>query len=174
LSSIWTWKPKIKCKILTYCRLNIAFHHVHERWRMDTGARSPHILCENTYSDVDESDPAAVANRDELNHMQASLLRLHVQLLNYALERGYAYKRWLTVQNTILFKDPDNVRIHRTRVIHIYEADYNSMLCVKWRTSLPSGGPTWVKCWSIWISTKAECSRPSVHRGTPIRDIEGI
>ena len=103
---------------------------------MDTGARSPHILCENTYSDVDESDPAAVANRDELNHMQASLLRLHVQLLNYALERGYAYKRWLTVHNNTLFKDPDNVRIHRTRVIHIYEADYNLMLSVKWRISL--------------------------------------
>jgi hypothetical protein len=68
--------------------------------------------------------------------MQSSLLRLHVQMLNYALERGYAYRRWRTVVNTILFKDPDNVRIHRTRVIHIYEADYNLMLGIKWRKAL--------------------------------------
>jgi hypothetical protein len=40
------------------------------------------------------------------------------------------------VVNTILFKDPDNVRIHRTRVIHIYEADYNLTLGIKWRMAL--------------------------------------
>ena len=34
------------------------------------------------------------------------------------------------------FKDKDNVRIHRTRVIHIYEADYNLMLGIKWRIAL--------------------------------------
>jgi hypothetical protein len=94
------------------------------------------LIARHDYSDVDESDPEAVANKDEWNHMQASLLRLHVQLLNYDLECGYAYKRWCTVHNNTLFKDPDNVRIHRTRVIHIYEADYNLMLSVKWRISL--------------------------------------
>ena len=73
----------------------------------------------NIDSDVDEEN----AQRDEWNHMQGKLLTLHVQMLNYALERGYSYTRWHTVFNTILFKDPDNVRIHRTRVIHIYEAD---------------------------------------------------
>ncbi len=37
---------------------------------------------------------------------------------------------------TILFKDKDNVRIHRARVIHLYEADYNLMLGIKWRIAL--------------------------------------
>jgi Reverse transcriptase (RNA-dependent DNA polymerase) len=68
--------------------------------------------------------------------MQSCLLTLHVQMLNYALERGYSYERWHTVINTILFKDPDNVKIHRTRVIHIYEADYNLTLGIKWRMAL--------------------------------------
>ena len=68
--------------------------------------------------------------------MQLSLLTLHVQMLNYALGRGYAYERWHTINNTIIFKDPDNVRIHRTQVIHIYEADYNLMLGIKWRMAL--------------------------------------
>ena len=30
-------------------------------------------------------------------------------------------------------KDPGNNRIHRLQVIHIFEADYNLLLGVKWR-----------------------------------------
>jgi hypothetical protein len=36
----------------------------------------------------------------------------------------------------MLFKDPGCVKIHRTRVIHIYEADFNLMLGLQWRTAL--------------------------------------
>lgn len=36
----------------------------------------------------------------------------------------------------MLFKDPDNVKIHRTRVIHIYETDYNMVLGLIWRMAL--------------------------------------
>ena len=50
------------------------------------------------------------------------------QLINYALEQGYA--------NTILFKEPSNIRIHRSRVIHLYEADYNLVLGLEWRAAL--------------------------------------
>ena len=38
--------------------------------------------------------------------------------------------------NTILFKDSDNYHIHRTRVIHLYEADYNLALGLKWRVAM--------------------------------------
>jgi hypothetical protein len=94
------------------------------------------MLSRHKYSDIGSETEEDTARRHKWNHMQGSLLRLHVQMLNYALERGYAYQRWRTVVNTILFKDPDNVRIHRTRVIHIYEADYNLMLGIKWRKAL--------------------------------------
>ena len=67
---------------------------------------------------------------------QTALRNLHLQLLNYALERGYSYRRWHTVANTILFKDKDSVRLHRTRVIHIYEADFNLALGIKWRNAM--------------------------------------
>ena len=52
------------------------------------------------------------------------------------MERGYSYTRWRTIANTILFKDDDNVRLHRTRVIHIYEADFNLALGIKRRVSM--------------------------------------
>ena len=86
-------------------------------------------------SDEDLSE-AFKQQRDELNRMQADLLQLHLTLVNYALERGYSYRRWQKIANTILFKDPDNVRIHRTRVIHIYEADFNLALGIKWRLAM--------------------------------------
>lgn len=93
-------------------------------------------IARHEYTDIDSSDELASANQDEWNHMQSCLLKLQVQLLNYAMERGYSYNRWKQVVNAILFKDTDNVRIHRTRVIHLYEADYNLMLGIKWRMAL--------------------------------------
>ncbi len=77
-----------------------------------------------------------VALKEEYDHMQQTLAEVHLSLLNYALERGYSYKRWQCIANTILFKDPGSVKIHRTRVIHIYEADFNLMLGIKWRVAL--------------------------------------
>ncbi len=72
----------------------------------------------------------------EFDHMQDSLLRFHLHLINYALERGYSYRRWQTIANTMLLKHPGSVKIHRTCVIHIYEADFNLILGLKWRMAL--------------------------------------
>jgi hypothetical protein len=83
-----------------------------------------------------ELDPAFQAQREELDIKQQELLDFHLTLVNYALSRGYSFHRWQRIANTILFKDSDNVRLHRTRVIHIYEADYNLAIGVKWRAAL--------------------------------------
>jgi hypothetical protein len=68
--------------------------------------------------------------------MQQQLFELHLNLLNYALKTGYSYRRWQTIANAILFNDDDNVRIHSTRVIHIYEADFNLAFGLKWRSAI--------------------------------------
>ena len=36
----------------------------------------------------------------------------------------------------MLWKESGNIKIHRTRVIHLYEADYNLSLSLKWREAL--------------------------------------
>ena len=90
----------------------------------------------NSDANDDELTPEFIAQRDELNFKQQELFNLHLEMINYTIEKGYSYKRWQTIANTILFKDPDNVRLHRTRVIHIYEADFNLMLGVKWRSAM--------------------------------------
>jgi hypothetical protein len=97
------------------------------------------LIARHSYSTTASDDELTSdfrAKRDELNRRQRALRHLHLTLINYALERGYSYRRWQKVANTILFKDTDNVRLHRTRVIHIYEADFNLCLGVKWRAAM--------------------------------------
>ena len=95
------------------------------------------LIARHEYSEQDEDEQLSqdlltehqqVSKKEEWDHMQRTLRMFHLDLINYALERGYSYTRWQKIANTILFKDKDNVRLHRTRVIHIYEADYNLVL----------------------------------------------
>jgi hypothetical protein len=69
----------------------------------------------------------------ELESQQTELIRTHTVMLNYSLQHSYSYERWKNVVNVMIAKEPGNSKIHRLRVIHIYEADYNFLLQVKWR-----------------------------------------
>ena len=73
---------------------------------------------------------------EELEQKRKLLIRIHVSLINYSIKFGYAYDRWTNVVNIMLLKDPNLPRIHRLRVIHLYEADYNLLLAVKWRETM--------------------------------------
>jgi hypothetical protein len=75
----------------------------------------------------------ATKQGQKLDSMRIDLVRLHHQMLNYALRNGHSFQRWKKVVNVMLEKDPGNPKIHRLRVIHLYEADYNLILGVKWR-----------------------------------------
>ena len=61
----------------------------------------------------------------KLANIQAFLVTARVTLINYALRTGYVYDRWKDVVNVMILKEPNNTKIHRLRVIHLYEADYN-------------------------------------------------
>ena len=100
------------------------------------------LIARHLYSQVADDDEATEEEvkltelRDEMNHIQQSIRRLHLQLIKYALTRGYSFLRWQKVANTILFKEKHNIKIYRTRVIHLYEADYNMILGLKWRAAM--------------------------------------
>ena len=95
------------------------------------------LIARHKYASIPEDeDDEHRQNRERLTRMQQDLLDLHLTLLNYALTRGYSYNRWKKVANTILFKDPGVIKIHRTRVIHLYEADYNLAMGLKWRAAV--------------------------------------
>ena len=68
-----------------------------------------------------------------LDTQRSSLATIHHSVTQYALENNHSYYRWQKVVNVMLEKEPGNPKIHRLRVIHLYEADYNLILGVKWR-----------------------------------------
>ncbi len=60
------------------------------------------------------------------------LLQCLHDFLNIAIERGIAIPRWSQATNILIEKDPGNPKIHRLRIIHLFEADFNFFLKLQW------------------------------------------
>jgi hypothetical protein len=71
--------------------------------------------------------------KDDLEESRLALLQAHLDIITYCLCHGYSLTRWQDVVNVMIMKEPTNHRIHRLRVLHLFEADYNLILGVKWR-----------------------------------------
>ena len=69
----------------------------------------------------------------DLVTFQESMVKAHVSLLNYATKFKYSYDRWKTIVNVMIQKEANNNRIHRLRVIHLYEYDLSIYLAVHWK-----------------------------------------
>jgi hypothetical protein len=90
------------------------------------------MVAHHKYSSLTDS-----LEKDEFDWKQSAIRSTHLALTNYALMHGYSsFERWRTVVNVMLHKEPGNSKIHRLRVIHLYEADYNLILGLKWRELL--------------------------------------
>lgn len=86
------------------------------------------LIARHSHSHAPRSDRCL-----EMDSMQQQIRRGRLQLINYAIKWGYSFDRWKEIVNVMILKDPGVFRIHRLRVIHIYEADYNLILGIKWR-----------------------------------------
>ena len=86
------------------------------------------LFAEPTY-DKDEQEE----EYQRFKEKQQQLRSLVLDILNYCIRNTIVLPRWKTIVNTMIFKDAGCIKIHRLRVIHIYEADYNLLLAVKWR-----------------------------------------
>jgi hypothetical protein len=60
------------------------------------------------------------------------LLKCFVQFMNIVVSRGIAIPRWCKATNMMLEKDAGKPYIHRLRIIHLFEADYNFYLKLQW------------------------------------------
>lgn len=82
-------------------------------------------------TDNDKPDAAIVQAK--------KILQAHFLIVLTAVKFGISLTRWQNVVNSMIEKEPGNPKIHRLRVIHLYEADYNLILGIFWsRKIVPS------------------------------------
>ena len=60
------------------------------------------------------------------------LLDCFVKFMNIVIARGIAVPRWCNATSVMIEKDAGNPRIHRLRIIHLFEADFNFFLKIQW------------------------------------------
>lgn len=65
-----------------------------------------------------------------------ALQRVYFHIALAATRQGNTLKRWCQSSTMMLEKTPGQPRIHKLRVIHIFEADYNLMLKLLWSRRL--------------------------------------
>ena len=61
---------------------------------------------------------------------QYSILQVHLSLLNYCARTGYSLNRWQSIVTTTIPKETGNFKLHRLRVIHLYEADLTALFSI--------------------------------------------
>ena len=57
-----------------------------------------------------------------------SIMGVHVRIMNLAIQHGEPLPRWLQALNIILPKIPGKPFLHKLRIIHLFEADYQFIL----------------------------------------------
>jgi hypothetical protein len=117
-----------------------AFSGKMKKWR-ETTTTSPSgrhlgrykaLFAESTYIPRDSEDDEP-GDCEIFQRKQADIAHVIVQLINFCIRHGHVLNRWKQIVNTMIFKDEGVYKIHRLRIIHIYEADFNLLLAVKWR-----------------------------------------
>jgi hypothetical protein len=72
--------------------------------------------------------PAFMTETKELENIRSQIKSLQVLIMNIPIQIGFSPRRWQTIINAMLEKIPGKPFLHKLRVIHILEADYNLAL----------------------------------------------
>jgi hypothetical protein len=72
--------------------------------------------------------PAIPTNDKETEKIRQQILNVQTHIINIPLQQGFSPERWQTVINAMLEKIQGRPMLHKLRVIHIMEADYNLIL----------------------------------------------
>jgi hypothetical protein len=72
-------------------------------------------------------------DRDRLEGIRTDIIEMHAMMLQTAYDNEHVYKRWEYILTCMLGKDAGIPRIHRLRVIHLYECDLNLQFSIFFR-----------------------------------------
>ena len=105
------------------------------KWKESTST-SPsgfHLTHSKALVSPHDVPPESEADFQLLESKRLDLITWNVDLINIAIRNEYLYDRWKVIVNIMILKDPNDFRIHRLRVIHLYEHDYTLLVALKWR-----------------------------------------
>jgi hypothetical protein len=68
------------------------------------------------------------SNDSNIETARTALLKAQTHIINIPIQKGFSPTRWQTVVNAMIEKIPGHPYLHKLRVIHILEADYNLAL----------------------------------------------
>jgi hypothetical protein len=72
-------------------------------------------------------------DRDRLEGIRTDIIEMHAKMLQTAYDNEHVFKRWEYILTCMLGKDTGIPRIHRLRVIHLYECDLNLQFSIFFR-----------------------------------------
>jgi hypothetical protein len=72
-------------------------------------------------------------DRDRLEGIRTDIIEMHAKMLQTAYDNEHVFKRWEYILTCMLGKDSGIPRIHRLRVIHLYECDLNLQFSIFFR-----------------------------------------
>jgi hypothetical protein len=72
-------------------------------------------------------------DRERLDDIRIEIIELHARMLQTAYDNEHVYKRWEYILKCMLGKDSGIPRIHRLRVIHLYECNLNLLFSLFFR-----------------------------------------
>jgi hypothetical protein len=72
-------------------------------------------------------------DRDRLDSLRLQIVELHATMLQTAYGNEHVYARWEYILTCMLGKDTGIPRIHRLRIIHLYECDLNLFFALFFR-----------------------------------------
>ena len=111
---------------------SLAQCHLQQRYRMwkETTSTSPSNRHLGHYHSILKSPPIDPESEEaeKFQDDKQQIWDIHYGLHQYAINHAYCFTRWQNVVNTMIEKDPGDPRIHRLRVIHLYEADYSLLI----------------------------------------------
>ena len=87
-----------------------------------------HYQCLTRLVDLEKED----GDPDDAIENAKKILKAHFLIILTATKFGISLTRWQNVVNSLIEKEPGNPKIHRLRVIHLYEVDYNLILGIFW------------------------------------------
>eukprot|EP00957_Ditylum_brightwellii_P211781 15366593-Ditylum_brightwellii.AAC.1 len=84
------------------------------------------------------SMPLYTDEGQELSANQNELVDAHTEMMQYALDKRYSYIRWQNIVNIVMGKEVGSNKIHRTRILPMYKADYSVCIGLMWKGLLSS------------------------------------